>query len=211
MIRNISKHSLENKEILNQIFKMRKAVYLEQGITGNIRLGEEKAINMNTWLGYYCSVINRDWIYEWFSGTINMRGNFSPKDITLILKNYIPELTTKNVVQALSVFKKIAEKRAKDKVDSSRLYPLPDCKYDEIAKKVWIKMGKPAFRKRIIHGIKWGKGNFRTTGYGMRKVILERTLGCGIREGRVVIICPDDNTWVPSNFKMARIRFREEK
>ena len=76
--------------------------------------------------------------------------------------------------------------------NTGRLFPLPKSFYNDFANRLWYKRGRPVFRKQIVSGCQWGKGEVVTNGMHSRyKKVITRELGCSVRNGKLVFICPD--------------------
>ena len=65
--------------------------------------------------------------------------------------------------------------------NKKRIFPLPEYKYHNIANKIYLKMGCPKRKFKIISDVKMGKPEIKTNGqYGYHRVIHSRTVGVQI-------------------------------
>ena len=58
--------------------------------------------------------------------------------------------------------------------------------------KIWRERGKPTFKKRIITGVRYGRGFVITNNkIGFNRIVIKRYLGVEIKNNKIIINCPD--------------------
>jgi len=132
----------------------------------------------------YLALTNQDTLYKEYE---RLRGNgltfLSRQECKNLARvgKYIFPTTICSLEEELFLLQRYRKEKWRDDtspLDSTRLYPLSETKYQEFAEYVYNKKGKPKHGVQIITGVKWGHGQVTTNGrWGRYKRILERWVG----------------------------------